>query len=589
MGNLLAINVKEKFNEVKGKFIKLIENGPHHIMLNDKEKVSGIYMIYLAGYDSDTVLPIYIGRSNNIVRRYKQHYKKLCILNRLDYDVLIDYHLKYHGALGKGRYRSFYEGEFGMIKIFKEMVEQGLSLENFKMILLEECSEDIEEKEMHYIEEYLAPYLGFNQIMSFTYFMAMKSNRLDTFERRNKYLDYCSKDAYYLPLFLEYGFSRYNFNKSYGYPSRLANQSGLEEKYEKCYKNVEILLNQYGIAEDDRNLVEIINNKNISKLVMITKEEEYNEKVSLFFMKYNAQLLKVRPDLDLEQLLKYLKYFFEEPTENSYFLRVELVDEIQLLRNIFLELSRVKKVYGAATEEYSKYTAEVIDFGLNQMIFPSDEYGRFPLQHNSSIKRILPSIKVGEVVIDYVCSENLRRMESLPAAVRISVKYYDRNQLVIEKNWIVDNELTKTIKDNPIYLEKYAYDRYVFRPERFSMVMATKSEDESLYESSYLLSANTEINTGINDVIIRKNQTHTMKEINKELSHIIEKHGKKKLIVTYFPSQNAFSTIFPCTFKRSKLPYRGNTHLREIILCDIFQNDISKISIPKNMTIRYLR
>ena len=43
-------------------------------------------MIYIDGFESNEVLPIYIGKSIDIQKRYKQHYTELLALNRLSYE-----------------------------------------------------------------------------------------------------------------------------------------------------------------------------------------------------------------------------------------------------------------------------------------------------------------------------------------------------------------------------------------------------------------------------------------------------------------------------------------------------------------------
>ena len=44
------------------------------INANTKVKQSGIYMIYIEGFDSESILPIYIGKSKDMQKRYKEHY-----------------------------------------------------------------------------------------------------------------------------------------------------------------------------------------------------------------------------------------------------------------------------------------------------------------------------------------------------------------------------------------------------------------------------------------------------------------------------------------------------------------------------------
>ncbi|KRG15936.1 hypothetical protein ACA29_05080 [Lederbergia galactosidilytica] len=66
---------------------QLIKDNSHReVTPQTKYKTSGIYMIYIENFTDDKVVPIYIGQSKDIQRRYKQHYSEILALNRLSYD-----------------------------------------------------------------------------------------------------------------------------------------------------------------------------------------------------------------------------------------------------------------------------------------------------------------------------------------------------------------------------------------------------------------------------------------------------------------------------------------------------------------------
>ena len=77
------------FKKTKEKTIDIIESlksSSYEVTQNSKNKTPGIYMIYIDGFESNNVLPIYIGKSIDIQKRYKQHYTELLALNRLSYE-----------------------------------------------------------------------------------------------------------------------------------------------------------------------------------------------------------------------------------------------------------------------------------------------------------------------------------------------------------------------------------------------------------------------------------------------------------------------------------------------------------------------
>lgn len=68
-------------------------------------------MIYIDCEDNDTTLPIYIGQSKDIQKRYKERLTELLTLNRLSYDTYKSYFFDEN--------HSFYEGSFKAAKTIK--------------------------------------------------------------------------------------------------------------------------------------------------------------------------------------------------------------------------------------------------------------------------------------------------------------------------------------------------------------------------------------------------------------------------------------------------------------------------------------
>lgn len=68
-------NSVRDIDKLKYQVKEIIEVNSHkEVTPQTKYKTSGIYMIYIDNFTNDRVVPIYIGQSKDIQRRYKQHY-----------------------------------------------------------------------------------------------------------------------------------------------------------------------------------------------------------------------------------------------------------------------------------------------------------------------------------------------------------------------------------------------------------------------------------------------------------------------------------------------------------------------------------
>lgn len=100
---------QQTFSSIKSDVQWLIrENAHKEITPTTKYKTSGIYMIYIDKFDSETTIPIYIGQSVDMQRRHKEHTQGILALNRLSYEA-------YKAYFFEGNY-SLYEGKFKACK-----------------------------------------------------------------------------------------------------------------------------------------------------------------------------------------------------------------------------------------------------------------------------------------------------------------------------------------------------------------------------------------------------------------------------------------------------------------------------------------
>lgn len=77
----------EKIDNIKYQVKQLIQESLYwEVTPETKHNIAGIYMIYIDNFTSEKIVPIYIGQSKDIQRRYKQHFSEIIALNRLSYD-----------------------------------------------------------------------------------------------------------------------------------------------------------------------------------------------------------------------------------------------------------------------------------------------------------------------------------------------------------------------------------------------------------------------------------------------------------------------------------------------------------------------
>ena len=189
--------------EVKSRVKELIlQNKENEVKRNTSLHTAGVYMLYVDCFESDTIVPFYIGQTNDFQTRHKQHLTELMALNRFDrrcyeYAVLKD----------------FYNGSIKSCKIFSYMVNHGCSLNDWHMIVLEEISdkEMRKKREQELIDQLFAPFFGFNQLncilagIDFCYDVITK----------DKLMKIQRDDAELLLRYAKYGYGQHNWYRVY--------------------------------------------------------------------------------------------------------------------------------------------------------------------------------------------------------------------------------------------------------------------------------------------------------------------------------------------------------------------------------------
>lgn len=133
-------------------------------------------MLYVNHFTNDSIVPIYIGQTVDLQRRYQDHIKEILALNRLSKK----FYEHYLSAL-------FYDGKYKSCKIFKYMVENCCDLSDLNMILLEECDEEtLSQVEEEYIKLFESEFVGFNQLTSVTLRNASRFDDMPEVERESR-------------------------------------------------------------------------------------------------------------------------------------------------------------------------------------------------------------------------------------------------------------------------------------------------------------------------------------------------------------------------------------------------------------------
>jgi len=196
--------MQTEFVRIKNAVVATIAASVEEVLPTTKIKKSGIYMIYIDCFEDEKIIPIYIGKSTDIQKRYKSHYQEILALNRLSYDE----YKKYTQS-------GLYDGAFKSCKIFRYMVEHNCSLPDYHMIPLEYCDESLlDEREQFYINEFKSEYFGFNQLNATSLYMEYAKAR-DKNDVALRYFNAVKNNAIFLRKYWGFGFTVFNYEYAF--------------------------------------------------------------------------------------------------------------------------------------------------------------------------------------------------------------------------------------------------------------------------------------------------------------------------------------------------------------------------------------
>lgn len=577
-------NNVSKFDNIKYQVKQLIqENLNGEVTPGTKHTFSGIYMIYIDHFTSEKIVPIYIGQAKDIQRRYKQHFSEILALNRLSYE-------EYHNYFFL-KSKSFYDGNFKSCKIFKYMIENKCTLQDFHMIILEEVEEEyLDEKEQEYFKRLLPSFFGFNQLNSLLKQLKFRISNSDISKSDiEDYLSVLQEDIKGIYSYYEYGFTR--FNLEYSMPKDISHLLKEKEQldndillkfdevnlslYELCKRYIptfEVLQNyyekskEYKIAKDKYNVALDLLNGEISEKFRELKIY-YEEAIELFIYSIIEEDKAKYRDL----FKNYLKS--KKCKLNFYKLYDEQVKDV----NKRLEEKNTKYIpYSEALDLYRE-TEDQVRPKRYKMIYPSSQFESFSLgdrTNNLSIKLSEDTDLLNTCHIQiYISNDgNSRSIEydKEPYIIRFDYCNIDNEGNKTENEYYIDNETTRNSQSAIKYIEKDYYKWFVFKPEKFKI----SSLKNGVMDDSFI-SVSAEYKHGINDYTLKDQELIKLSVVLDEIKEISNEETRfnidisesvnclRKCIMNEGLYKNEFVEQILLTKKLLKLKKRKKTQIKK--------------------------
>lgn len=462
--------ITSKFDIIKHQVKQLVQENLHReVTPETKHNYSGIYMIYIDNFTSKKIVPFYIGQSTDIQRRYKKHFSEIIALNRLSYDEYYKYFFSESG--------SFYEGGFKACKIFKHMIENHCTLEDFHMVVLEEVEKEyLDEKEQEYFQRLLPSFFGFNQLNSFLYELKFRfSNTHMSNSEIDDYFNILLEDVKGIDSYYEFGFTRFNLEHS------------LPKDISSLLKEKEHLDNDILLKFDKVKL------SHYDLCKRYTPEFEETQRMNELYEAY-----KIAKD-------KYTEYL-------DLGLSTEEISEKYIERKIY---------YQEAFDLYQKRENEMRPKRY-KMIFPSCRFEPFSLGDRSNNLPIKLSEDTGLLntchIQIYISNDgNSRSIEydKEPYIIRFDYCYIDNEGNKTENEYYIDNETTRNSQSVIKYIEKDYYKWFVFKREKFKISSVKNGEMDDSF-----ISVSAEYKHGINDYTLKDQELINLIVVLDEIKEI---------------------------------------------------------------------
>ncbi|MFY9715193.1 MAG: hypothetical protein WAJ84_01115, partial [Candidatus Rhabdochlamydia sp.] len=473
-----------------------------------------VSMIYIDCEDNDTTLPIYIGQSRDIQKRYKDHLTELLTLNRLSYDTYRSYFFD--------KDDSFYEGSFKATKIFKFMVEQNCDITQFRMKILTECDINLlDHYEEFYLQKFLSSYFGFNQLESFlkNQKMIRSIRSIEAIEEVDisRFLKTVEDDIKGVRQYYEYGFTKFNFehamSDNISYLSKEVTNDNIRTEVARVQKElVELHESRKPGYPKILKLRKQVNSSLETKRIVSEGEEDFTRSLTS----------KIKDLLSTDKLKKsdseplgrfFIKHEEGKISTMSFFkhsftrglLKEHYSEDVDKLIQV---KAKSKETYDAYLLESNKLMKHLTELRKKRykLIFPLRSYDIFPLkslpiEHSSNI---LPRTQIH---IHFDLTNNGQMRSVIP-------KYTDVIRVVIsnvpeqkQSIYYIENETMQKILEGISYIEKDFNNMMAFIKQRFSLSSRTNEYDGPTqyiedYDNSFI-SVSSEYKHVVNDYVLK--------------------------------------------------------------------------------------
>lgn len=557
----MSCDIKKEYKDLTLLAQQIISSNNDYIDYSTKNNASGIYMIYIDNFSDDKILPIYIGKSNNLQKRYETHYKEILSLNHLSYDTYYQYF--YHNG------HNFYDGHFRVCKIFKYMLDHNCDLKDYKMIVLEYGDNDkLEELEQKYIKMFKAEFFGFNQLNIISlYPLVFRS--MDNQDENNiiYFLNKAIENCYEINKYIDYGFTKFNYNYSvYGlkqFSSGIVSEKVniLENKFNfllselreiisfDCYKDIEMLELQKSKLKEERIVVAKPIDESYKKVEEAKQTLKKKVKILLkdykvYSAKFNCFISGIFNDEDKKDFNNYLKK--KNIHIRPYYRLADDIDEIyNLQQNISIVKNSLQESLDRISDEICKINDRIYIYKkqIMSLIFPLSKFNAFELKDNVHYIDY-PKIKEKHL-IQVLLSNNARCKD----ADIVKIDYVTEGSI---ETYYIKNRLNESIQAGCKYKEKnYNIEIPMIGKSPFNIVPEKYCCDLPYYMciNPGFISTSVELKYGINDYTIRNKTLYDFEEVIKNLKLKI---GKDKYVIKCSESNNALKTAL-FDFKKSKI------------------------------------
>ncbi|UOQ84613.1 excinuclease ABC subunit C [Gracilibacillus salinarum] len=541
-------------NQLKDQVEKNIEDNSHReVTPQTQYNVSGIYMIYIDDFKNDKVVPIYIGQSKDVQKRYKRHYSELLALNRLSYDE----YKKYFFSKGS----SFYEGNFKSCKIFKYMLENNCILQDFHMVILDEINEGkLEDKEQEYFREFMPSFFGFNQFNSLlkSFPFQFSNTQMNEEEIRN-YLDLIIEDTQGIQTYYDYGFTKFNFEHSMPTPKSLDYLSQRKKqwskdtllKFEKVNSELYELYKQYKPDYDEiRPLIDkkdkLYGNYVVARVEFGRALDAFKRDINKVFRKQKLYSEKAKENF-INSVIHEENSDYKEQFQDYLKSRKCDVDLYRTFQEHIDEVQNKYEINNDMNKPYQEIADKILDEEVKnrskryEMIFPSCQFEPFALGDN--IQNLKMEINKDDNLFNtchvniYISNNALSRgyIRKDPDIIRIDYCYIDNKGNKSGSQYFIENETTRNIQSGIKYYEQEFYNAFAFRPERFKISSLINNERDNSF-----ISILAEFKHGINDYTIRDKELAKLSFILNKIQQSVDEDTRFEVEV---------SESYPCLEK----------------------------------------